>query len=282
MKNIIKEILLFTIIFILLIYSFTNNLEISTKIIDTLNIFITKILPSLFPTFIIVDLIYHSKIPYLIEKYLHINYIYILSIISGSPSNAYILNKYNQDITKLLAVTKYTSPLFTYNYLKLIYKPKLALILILLNILSNLILILIIKPKKIEYINNKDTNILNIILNSIKTTTNTLLTILGTIIFFNILPLNLIKNTYIKSLILSILEITTSLENLSTTPLPNNIKILYTIISLSTCGLCIETQIKSIINDTYLNYKKYLYYRLLHLIIFLTLSLISINLLINF
>lgn len=276
MKNIIKEILLFTIIILYFIYCLKYNIYIKDQVIYSINIWLTKIIPSLFPTFILIDLIYNSNIPYYINKYLHINCLYILSIISGSPSNAYILSKESFDITKLLSITKYTSFIFTYNYLKLIYNHKIALILIFLNILSNIILMLLIKPKNdIKSIKN-NISITKTIINSIKTSTNTLITILGTIIFFNIIPLNLINNIYLKSLIISILEITSSLNNLIITPLPLNIKLFLTIISLSTCGLCIEFQIKNIINDKHINYKKYIQYRFLHLIIFLTITLLII------
>lgn len=276
MKNILKEISLFTIIILYFIYILKYNTYITEQTIYSVNIWLNKVLPTLFPTFIIVDIIYNTNIPYYIEKYFHINFIYIISIISGSPSNAYILNKYNKDITKILSVTKYTSPIFTYTFLKTIYSPKTALLLISLNILSNIILTLIIKPKNIKYIPIKQETLYTTIINSIKKNINTLITILGTIIFFNTLPTKLIKNTYLKTTLLSILEITSSFQNLTTTLLPYNIKILLTIISLSTCGLCIESQIKSIINDTSINYKQYLIYRLLHLIIFLILGIIFI------
>lgn len=276
MKNILKEISIFTIIFLYFIYIIKYNSYITEQTIYSVNIWLNKILPTLFPTFIIVDIIYNTNLPYYIEKYLHINFIYIISILSGSPSNAYILNKYNQNITKILSVTKYTSPIFTYTFLKAIFNHKTAILLISLNILSNIILKLIIKPKSIKYIIIKQETIYTTITNSIKKNINTLITILGTIIFFNTLPIHLIKNNLIKGIILSILEITTSLNNLLTTTLPYNIKILLTVISLSTCGLCIETQIKSIINDTFINYKEYLLYRLLHTIIFLILGIIII------
>lgn len=276
MKNILKEIFIFTIIFLYFIYIIKYNSYITEQTIYSVNIWLNKILPTLFPTFIIVDIIYNTNLPYYIEKYLHINFIYIISILSGSPSNAYILNKYNQNITKILSVTKYTSPIFTYTFLKAIFNHKTAILLISLNILSNIILKLIIKPKNIKYKRIKQETIYTTITNSIKKNINTLITILGTIIFFNTLPIHLIKNNLIKGTILSILEITTSLNNLLTTTLPYNIKILLTIISLSTCGLCIETQIKSIINDTFINYKEYLLYRLLHTIIFLILGIIII------
>ena len=276
MKNILKEIFIFTIIFLYFIYIIKYNSYITEQTIYSVNIWLNKILPTLFPTFIIVDIIYNTNLPYYIEKYLHINFIYIISILSGSPSNAYILNKYNQNITKILSVTKYTSPIFTYTFLKAIFNHKTAILIISLNILSNVILKLIIKPKNIKYKRIKQETIYTTITNSIKKNINTLITILGTIIFFNTLPIHLIKNNLIKGIILSILEITTSLNNLLTTTLPYNIKILLTIISLSTCGLCIETQIKSIINDTFINYKEYLLYRLLHTIIFLILGIIII------
>ena len=276
MKNILKEIFIFTIIFLYFIYIIKYNSYITEQTIYSVNIWLNKILPTLFPTFIIVDIIYNTNLPYYIEKYLHINFIYIISILSGSPSNAYILNKYNQNITKILSVTKYTSPIFTYTFLKAIFNHKTAILLISLNILSNIMLKLIIKPKNIKYKRIKQETIYTTITNSIKKNINTLITILGTIIFFNTLPIHLIKNNLIKGTILSILEITTSLNNLLTTTLPYNIKILLTIISLSTCGLCIETQIKSIINDTFINYKEYLLYRLLHTIIFLILGIIII------
>lgn len=273
MKNIIKETITFTILTLYLFYSIKYNSYIVLKVSNTIEIWINKIIPTLFPTLIIIDLIYNTKIPLYIEKYLHINSLYILSIISGSPTNAYILTNYNEDITKHLSVTKYTSPIFTYTFLKTIFNAKIALILMSLNILSNIILIILIKPKKLKYkYQPKETSTL--ITNSIKKTTNTLITILGTLIFFNTLPTNLIKNKYLKTLILSITEITTSLHNLSTTTLKINYKILFTIISLSTCGLCIETQIKSIISDTQINYNKYINYRLYHLLIYLILIIV--------
>ena len=106
MKNIIKNISLLTILILYFTYSLMNNNFIMEQTIYSFNIWIKKIIPSLFPVFIIVDLIYKSNIPYYINKFFHINYIYILSIISGSPTNAYIINNYKQDTTKLLATTK--------------------------------------------------------------------------------------------------------------------------------------------------------------------------------
>lgn len=281
MKNKIKDLLLFTILVSYFIFCITNNTYIREQVIYSFSIWITKIIPSIFPIFIIVDVLYSSNIPIYIEKYLHINIYYVLSIISGSPSNAYILSKYDTDITNHLSVTKYTSPIFTYYCLKAIFNCKIALLLILNNILSNTILSIFIRPKNIKYNVSNKQNIFMLLSSSIKNNISNLITILGTIIFFNTLPINLISNTYIKTFILSILEITTSLDNLCKVDIPINIKLLFTSISISTCGLCIESQIKSIINDTHINYNKYLFYRFIHLVIYLLLNYIVINLFIN-
>ena len=77
MKNILKETLLLTIILTYLLYSLTNNEYITIKTIYSLNIWTHKILPTLFPTFIITDLLYNSNIPYYLDKYFHLNYIYL-------------------------------------------------------------------------------------------------------------------------------------------------------------------------------------------------------------
>ena len=276
MKNKVKEVLIFTLIIVYFYFIINNSTYIKEQVMFSINIWLTKIIPSLFPTFFIVDIIYNSNIPIYIEKYLKIDFIYLFSIITGSPTNAFILNKYNQNITKHLATTKYTSPIFTYTYLKTIFYKEIAIKIMIVNIISNIILLFIIKPTKLKKITIKKTPFFTTLINSINKNFNTLITILGTIIFINTLPINLINNQYIKSAILSILEITTSLNNLSLINIPSNIKLLFTIISLSTCGLCIECQIKSIINDTHIIYKNYLIYRLIHLIIFLGLTIVII------
>ena len=271
MKNTLKQMLLFTLIIISYIYIITNISFITKETITILKIAIHKIIPILFPTLILSNLLYSSKIPYLINKYFHINPIYILSIITGSPTNAYILKDYNN--TKILSLTNYPSLIFLYTYLINIYNKKIAITLILLNILSNIILYLILKPNKIIFKNKNNISLIN----SINNASHTIINIIASCIFYAILPTTLINNTYLKSFLLSITEITSSLNNLSITNIPLNIKLLFTIITISTTGLCIQTQILSITNN--INIKEYIKNRLLHLVIYLSLTLITIYLL---
>lgn len=272
MKNTLKELLIFTLILISYIYIITHINYITKQTINILKTSITNIIPVLFPTLILSNILYSSKIPYLLNKYLHINPIYILSIITGSPTNASILKNY-KDTTKILSLTNYPSLIFLYNYLIKIYNQKTTIILIILNIISNIILFYLIKPNKLIY--EKTNNIS--LTKSITTATSTLINIIGSCLFYAILPTNLINNNYLKTLLLSITEITSSLNNLTNVSLPINIKLLFTIITISTTGLCIQTQILSIIKD--INIKEYIKNRLLHLVIYLTLTIIIFNLL---
>ena len=275
MKNTLKAISFFTFLTLSYIYIITNINYITNQTITILKLTINNILPILLPTLILSNLLINSNLPYIINKYLHINPIYILSIITGSPTNAHILSNYN-NITKILSLTNYPSLIFIYTYLNKIYNTKLSIILITLNTLSNLIIYIIIKPNKINF-NYAKQNPITSLTNSIKQTTNTLLIIITSTIFYSILPTSLIKNKYLKTILLSITEITSSLHNLSTINIPLNLKLLFTCITISTTGLCIQTQILSITHN--INTKEYIKNRLLHLVIYLILTYITLILL---
>ena len=275
MKNTLNTFIFFTLLLLSYIYILTNINYITKQTINTLIILVNNVIPILLPTLILSNLLINSNLPYIINKYLKINPIYILSIITGSPTNASILSNYN-NITKLLSLTDYPSLLFIYNYLNKIYNNKLSILLILLNILSNIIIYYIIKPNKLTFTYNKQPFVTSLT-NSIKQTTNTLLIIITSTILYSILPTSLIQNKYLKTLLLSITEISSSLHNLTNTNIPLNIKLLFTCITISTTGLCIQTQILSITNN--INIKEYIKNRLLHLVIYLILTYITIILL---
>ena len=275
MKNTLNTFIFFTLLLLSYIYILTNINYITKQTINTLIILINNVIPILLPTLILSNLLINSNLPYLINKYFHINPIYILSIITGSPTNASILSNYN-NITKLLSLTNYPSLLFIYNYLTKIYNNKLSILLILLNILSNIIIYYIIKPNKLTFTYNKQPFVTSLT-NSIKQTTNTLLIIITSTILYSILPTSLIQNKYLKTLLLSITEISSSLHNLTYINIPLNIKLLFTCTTISTTGLCIQTQIVSITNN--INIKEYIKNRLLHLVIYLILTYITIILL---
>lgn len=242
-------------------------------IYKTTLIWFKNIVPNLLPMFIISSLIVSSNLIINICNILgrpfqyifNINkygvYVYILSLISGSPSNAkYIkdlrdnnlINKDEQD--KLLTFTMNYNPILIISLLSLYLPLNISYKILITIILANFITGIIMRNKKDCFNNNtihvKKTNISIII----KDTLDTLLMILGTLIFFNLI-INLIPIyiPIIKNILNGILEITTSLSSLQYINISLNIKILLTLIYLSFGGLSIHTQIKSILPDT--NYK---------------------------
>ena len=184
MKNIIKEMILFTLILVSFIFVLHESSFLEEQVLLSFDLWLHKVVPILFPTFIIIDLIYSLKSVSLINKFLPIDYVYILSAITGSPANAYLISKGDSNVTKVMATCKYTSLAFTYTFLSEIFSTNIAISLIGCNILCNFILIFLIKPKRDDIGEEKSFALFT----SIKKSLETLIVILGTIIFFNILP----------------------------------------------------------------------------------------------
>ena len=101
MKKKYINIFLITLLMLYIYYIFTHKNNISTNIINSCNLFFYQVFPSLFPMFIISSLLINLNAPYyftqvfsLCNKYFHISplkiYIIIMSLISGTPSNAFI------------------------------------------------------------------------------------------------------------------------------------------------------------------------------------------------
>lgn len=254
-------------------------------IYNTVIIWFKNIVPNLLPMFIITSLIIESN---LIINICNIfgnifnkifkcsNYgifIYILSLFTGSPSNAkYINDLINNNLIsntlsdKLLLFTSNYNILLIYNLLSLYLNKTISIKIIFIIIISNIIVGLIFR--NIDYIDLK-TNYIKRKINIskiIKDTMDTLLMILGTLIFFNII-INLlpIKNILLKNMLNGLLEITTALKGLEYINISINIKALLSTIYLSFGGLSIHTQIKSILPDT--NYTLFLKSRLYAIII---------------
>ena len=254
-------------------------------IYNTTILWFKTIVPNLLPMFIITSLVIKSNLIINIcnlfgsvfNKIFKCSkygiFIYFLSLFTGSPSNAkYILDLINNNLiskslsNKLLLFTTNYNPLLIYSLLTNFLSKSVSIRIIIIIIISNIIVGLLnrnILYEEIEFkYKNNNINLSNII----KDTIDTLLMILGVLIFFNIL-INLlpIHNLLIKNIINGFLEITTALKGLEYLSINTNIKILLSIIYLSFNGLSIHTQIKSILPDT--NYKLFLKSRLESIVI---------------
>ena len=122
------------IIFIILIYLFIylifkENASLSNITFLSFKMYILKVFPFLFIMMILNNLLLKCNFPYYFNKIFKSDklYIFINSILSGSPINAILIKNYldnnciNEDnASKLLCFTSFNNPLFLYNYLMLI------------------------------------------------------------------------------------------------------------------------------------------------------------------
>ena len=281
MKNKLTKL---TIIFFFILIFIKKDIMYYT-IYNTVILWFKNIVPNLLPMFIITSLIIESNLIInicnifgkLFNKIFKCSnygiFIYFLSLFTGSPSNAkYINDLVNNNLIsntlsdKLLLFTSNYNTLLIYSLLTLYLNKSISIKIIIIIIISNIIVGLIFR--NINYIDLK-TNYIKRKINIskiIKDTIDTLLMILGTLIFFNII-INLlpIKNMLLKNILNGFLEITTGLKGLEYLDISTNIKILLSTVYLSFGGLSIHTQIKSILPDT--NYILFLKSRLYAIII---------------
>ena len=276
MKHINKNIIILPILLILLYYILTHSIMISINIYESLNMFITKVFPFLFPSIVLTNLLILNNFPYYLSKYFKIKaptYIFIMSLITGCPSNAImiknLLNKNDIDIEtaeKILCCTLFNNPIFLYNNLLLSFNKYISIKIIIINyIVSFLIFILLNKNNnhiEIKYIQNKFSNT---IVTSIQNAINTLLMIMGTIIFFNMFSIN-------SDILKGLIELTKGLNILPNLNIINHFKIFLAALYISFSGLCILLQIKSILADTSIKFKYFFKYRLIHLILVMLLN----------
>lgn len=278
MKRKITILLIMT--FIILIF---KDYEIVLKsTLEATSIWLNKVFPYLFIMIIIQDLLINLNFSSYFKS--TALYIFIMSLLSGTPSGTYIVSKLkNQNIiTKeyantCLIFTYFANPLFLYTILNSIFKNKLIIIkLILILYLTNLLLYLFYKknlPSKGKSINTNDINLST----SIKTSINTTITILGVITFYLILSNIIISefriiypfNIFFKGF----LEMTQGLTSLININIKFKEVIAITFISFG--GLSIHTQVSYILNESDLSYKHFLKGRIIQTILSIILTIIT-------
>lgn len=271
MKYIIKKCLILTLLFLFLFYIITNSTIVSNDIINSLIMYYEKVFPFLFPSIVITNLLIYNNFPYYLAKYFKISsktYILLMSLLTGCPSNAVMIRKMLNDnnlsldnAEKVISYTQFNNPIFLYNILNFSLPKDYSLAIIIINYLSSFIILFLLQSKEKKPTNIIKTNysISQSLTLAISNTIETLILILGTIIFFNIIPL--------KKPFKGLLEITNGLNDLTYLLIPTNLKAFLAIIYISFGGLCIIMQIKSIMSDTLITYKYYFKYRIIHLLL---------------
>lgn len=293
MKKKLKSLL--TIMFILLFTTLIiiNPEKINNTILLSCNIFIKNIIPSLFPMYIIANMLIDIKIPKFLSNIFNntfyklfkvsgeASFIFFISILTGAPSNAKYINDLletkNISINtaqKILLFSSFINPLFIINTTGTIFlnNTKIGIYLFLSHILSNILTGITLRNYKKDikinqYTSLKDNlkdlnhninnnNLFKTILTSIKNSIDPLLTIFSTLTFFLILIniLNLNNNNIISILLSGILEMTTGLKMLSTSLINYNLKIYISMFFISFGGLSIHAQIFNMLNKKKINY----------------------------
>lgn len=292
--NKIKKYSLTFLIFILIIILFKYNYVLQKSVIDGVTLWLTKVFPTLFIMFIINDLIINLDIFSSINKIINPIFnkifnttgnssnVFLLSIFSGTPSSSFIIKEmFNNnkitlnDANKLIAYTFFSNPLFLYTILSLSFNKYITIKIILIHYLSNIIIGIIFRNKynndKLTIYNtNTSQNIFYLLPKSINKSLNTLIMILGTIIFYMIIT-NLLTtifhfNSLFTIIIKGFLEITQSLNALPNLEINSLIKEIIAIAIISFGGISIHSQVLSIIGND-ISYKIFLIGRILHVLI---------------
>ncbi|MBE6154012.1 MAG: hypothetical protein E7163_00335 [Firmicutes bacterium] len=283
-----------------IIFIFQNNNEVASIIIESVNLFFNKVFVSLFPMFIINDILIAFNFPYyfyiifnkLFNKLFKTSgicaYVFIMSLISGTPSNAYILKNLvennlisNEEANHYLYFTYFSNPLFLTLMLSMLFDTNAVIKIIIIHYVSNIIIGLLLRNKAPKIINKNITSNSNsfgsTLTKSINRTITTLLMILGTIVFYMLLSFiitKFININFFKVIISGLLEITNGLNLLCTLNISLKIKEIIAISIISFGGLSIHTQIKSILENTNINYLPFLKGRLYQVLISIILIII--------
>lgn len=294
------------IIIICSLFFLVNLIIYRNLVFDTvgfsLNIWITSLLPALFPFFIVSDILINYDVIKYFPKVIRnsIKYLFnvsdnglaiiLLSMLSGFPSNARnIKNMYlDKKITKeegehLLYFTHFSNPMFILGTIPLILNSnKISKYILISHYLANIILGICLR--KYNRVNDSNTsnykedkhNFGLVLTTSIRKSLDSVLGILGTLTVFLIISTLLINFFNLDNtsslLIKSILELTSGLKELGSYNLLDKYLLIISSCILSFGGLSVHMQVINELVDTDINYKNYFIGRILQVVLSLGIS----------
>ncbi len=286
-----KDIFLLYFLLTLELLILINSSLIIKSVKDSSFMFIIKIFPSLFPTMVIGNLLIKNNIELIIPKFIKkifnklFNFndietsVFIISIFTGTPSNAIYINEYLEKnlITKkeaesLLCATHFINPLFVVAGVGIgvFNDVKIGFLLLFLIWTSNLFKAFLNRndfkeKRKMNITYNKKSFIITLS-ESIKTSINALLMIFGIVIMLNLLVALITNifnlNQFTNTIINGLLEMTGGIMKLSSLDIDICLKIILAYIFLNFGGICIQMQTFSMFNNKKIRYFKYLIFRL--------------------
>ena len=284
---------LFSVLIILFLYLgiFINPSLIIESGISSINIFKTKLFPSIFPFFVLASLLLElgiatkisNKLNPIFKRLFHVegnsSFIILVSIISGFPSGSkYIVESYkNKTIDKatanyLLTFTHFANPLFILGTCGLILNSlSLAYKILIIQIISNLILGIILRPKEIissKKINNyQNKSFLEALPKAINDAIKLLLFMLGSITFFmffsKLLTSFLSLNPFFETIITGILDMTSGISLVPSIDTTNYIRGLLVLTFITFGSFSVHLQVLNNIKEEDLEYKYFFFGRII-------------------
>lgn len=291
MKKTYQRLTIIIFLLVLLTLYTVNSSLIIKSILEYTKLFITRLFPTNFIFFVLSTILIDQGLIELINNKLKLDgsvfYVTIMSVLSGIPSGS----KYTKDLLEkgiieektanyLLSFTHFPNPMFVLSTVTTLINSKIALKILITLILSNLIIAFIFKPKKKEVYktnssisNDFSSSLAKAILDAIKV----IIIIYGTSVFFYLITV--IINKYLTLTVFShvilngFFDLTKGL--FSTILISNELlRSLLIIIFFAFGSLSIHIQIKSIISNTSLKYKKFILGRILQIMISIPLFLL--------
>ena len=292
-----------SIIIIMMIFSFICTLLYRDLVYDTisysLHIWVHTLLPSMFPFFVLSDILIAyditSYIPMCIKRIFSslfgVTYqvitIFFLSCFSGFPSNARMISTMycNGDITldeanHALIFTHFSNPLFILSVVGVLFlhQERYGYIILLSHYLGNVILGIVTRKSnknlcKVQGVNNNNTHLFfgRVLVKAIQSSIDTLLLILGILtcflLFSSFIIYLLPLNSYLSAIIKGILEITMGIKEIADLGIPDVYKVVLACMFISFGGISVHLQVYSQIVDTKISYHTFLVARIFHAII---------------
>lgn len=292
-KN-IKKILLFVCFTFILFVFLTRPYLIVNSVNYSINIFLSNILPTLGPFFILADaLINYGYVNY-ISYFFRFKYsnLILMSMVSGLPSNAKYISSFmsrglisKKEAEILLSVTFFPNPMFVIGSVGtlMLGSIKLGVVLLIILYLSNLIVFLFYYKKLDNSYSNNDVisePFSVFIKKSILKTSESLLVILGTIVIFvtlsNVIYEFINLGDTVNAILSSVLEMTSGIKKMSEVNILLSLKFVLISVTLAFSGISVLTQGLSLINIDDINIKFILKNKLLVMLVSLIISYIYV------
>ena len=284
---------LFAVLIILFLYLgiFINPSLIIESGISSINIFKTKLFPSIFPFFVLASLLLElgiatkisNKLNPIFKRLFHVegnsSFIILVSIISGFPSGSkYVVESYkNKTIDKatanyLLTFTHFANPLFILGTCGLILNSlSLAYKILIIQIISNLILGIILRPKEIKTLkkinNYQNKSFLEALPKAINDAIKLLLFMFGSITFFmffsKLLTSFLSLNPFFETIITGILDMTSGISLVTSIDTTNYIRGLLVLTFITFGSFSVHLQVLNNIKEEDLEYKYFFFGRII-------------------